>query len=185
MNSNENGSILGDFTVLDIKDTRTFQHLALLVDRSDFKDDVKNLKPLILAKLINSPQSKIENYLTSIPKEIYSILEKYQYPSDLAEGIVSLIVNNKISDKEVHNYDPAVGQPKSKLRGYLSHPFNFRLDPNIKIHRYWYLLYQQNTVGNKNIYLGYRELSKIVGKRFTTISTAIKAYQTKISIPII
>lgn len=171
-------------TILEIADKRTYQHLALLVDRDDFKNDINKIRTTVLIKYFSPLKSRLEQYLPTIPKEIFEILEKYRYSPDLAEAILSLITSNKITNQEVRKYQPKIGKPKSKLRGYFSHPIDFRLDNKIKIHRQWFLLYNQNDNVTQNVYLGYREISKTIGKSYTTIATAIKSYQRKLGIPI-
>jgi len=171
-------------TVLDIKNIRAFQHLALLVDRDDFKEDIKKIRPIVLSSLFSKPKSAIEQYIPAIPKEITDILEKYRYPQSLENAILSLLIKNTISDEDIRNYDPPIGQPKSKLRDYIFHPIDIRLDKKIKQHREWYLTYKQNNAKEENIYLGYREVAKNFDKSYTTIATAISSYQQKLNIPI-
>lgn len=173
---------------LEITDTRTFQHLALLVDRPDFKADLIKYRPAILAKQFVTSSSTLDPYLPNqpnIPDEIFDLLDKYRYPDSLAIAIQSLIINNKITDNEVQDYQPIVGKPKSKLRHYLPHPFDLRLDSQIKRNRSWYLLYQENENKNQNDYLGFHKIAKIVNAPYTTIYTAITAYQNKLLLKLI
>lgn len=173
-----------DFTVLEIRNTRTFQHLALLIDRSDFREDIKKIRSAVLSKYYSDTKSLLNQDITDTPKEIINLLEKYRYPLDLTNAILAIIIRNKITNKEVSQYKPQIGQPKNKLRNYIPHPIDIRLDKKIKDHRQWYLLYKQNNNETKNVYLGYREVSKIIGKPYTTIATAINSYQKKIEITI-
>jgi len=181
MNDEIESGNYGNATILEIKDTRTYYHLAFLVDRDDFKKDVRDFKLLVLGRLFISRLSKIGDYCQEVPDEIYKILDKYRYPHDLDEAIVGLFLNNKITDLEVAKYESKAGHPKSKLRNYFNHPFDKRLEGEIRKHRYWYQLHEQTKNNLPKQKFGAVKISRISNCPDTTVTSAIDSYRKQLT----
>lgn len=152
---------------IDVSDLRTYQDLALLMDRQDFLMKVGKLR---LRRLFGKEIDE---------KEIDKLINHYRYPNSLHKAISSAVFENRVTNLDVSgygNYQAKTGLPKN-----YGHPIlTLKLDKKIKQHRDWFISNKRNWL---NIQLGYRKLSNMSDAvPFTTIQTAINTYKKNLNI---
>lgn len=146
---------------LQITNTRTFQHLALLVDRPDF------VRKTVLLRGIYFLRDK-----EGARKNVKKMLKEYSYPSKLEDAVFKAIFEKKVVDEDVKWYRPKTYNQRPPLRGYLHSILAIRVERNIREDRdlYW---------TNKNG-IGYRKLADRTGRDLETIKSKIKSYSKKL-----
>lgn len=176
-----------EYVDVEISDIRIFQHLVLLVDRKDFLF----MRDLVKTELVERKNSLLEDYGTA-PEVIRKLVALYRYPKELETAILSAVMNNKITEKDVVLYKP--GHRTKKGSGIdKTHPIlNLRVTNSIRNQRQFYIQHQQGLLLHKQGLLkqfrkhgehsGYRSLGKSSNKPISTVQTAIKSYIKKLSI---
>lgn len=169
---------------VNVTDTRIFQHLVLLFDRSDFYISLLIIRAKVkLGKIPLDLKNDIIGQYSGIPRNLSSETEKlinsYKYPTELFSAFLAALLRWKVTDEDVSGYKPVSFPRRGLIREYLHPILRIPVQKTIRRDREWFWMHQDGR--------SYQQITKKHYKNYTkyyeaTVQSAIESYTGKLNI---